>query len=73
MPWLTPDDTIGAAVAYVVYIPLNLDLESALHGALLDLENEANWELFGERTPAECAEAWRSANELTFPLQEVPP
>lgn len=73
MPWLTPNDTIGGLRAYRVYLPYNLDLESAYKGALLDLQRVTNWEQWGARTPQECAEAFENANELNLRLIPMTP
>lgn len=73
MPWLTPDDTIGELCAYRVYLPYNLDLESAYLGALLDLGRVENWETWGSKTPEECAQAFQAANELNMRLIPMVP
>jgi microcystin-dependent protein len=53
MAWLTPDDE-GDTVYRLLAIPSGF--LSQVNGALIDLENDWNWEEYGSLTPSECAE-----------------
>jgi len=54
--WLTPDGAIPETLRNrLVSIPDNVDLVTAITGALLPLVNPANWEQYGDLTPDETA------------------
>lgn len=70
--WLTPDTPITGVARYVLYVPDDDTMRSALRGALLLLEQAGNWEQLGDMTPEEAAELWTEANMQTFEMEECP-
>lgn len=55
LAWLTPDELPTTGIRRWLCIPNTPALIAAVHGALLPLAYEENWELFGTQTPADTA------------------
>lgn len=55
LAWLTPDDLPSEGLRRWLCIPNTPALLAAVHGALLPLTYEENWELYGTQTPEDTA------------------
>lgn len=69
--YVTPDDTNPALTGFVVYLPDDLFLIAAFWGAYYTLSEASNWQEVGTLTPAEAAELFQDAADLTHPLTEA--
>jgi microcystin-dependent protein len=54
--WLTPNNIPSDIICRSVFIPNDVDIISAVNGAIGELTNAENWEEFGSVTPEEIAE-----------------
>lgn len=58
MGYLTPDTIPDEKICYQLFVPNNRLNIAAFMGAVSELGQIYNWELYGEMTPADMSEAW---------------
>lgn len=57
--WLTPNNSPSAHEARAIILPIGLEWEEILLGALLILADPKNYEQFGTLTPEQTALEWQ--------------
>jgi hypothetical protein len=66
--WLTPDNLPAVNNCWRVLVPDSIEFEAAFRGALLLLQQEWNWEKYGDQTPEDCALLWQELNAQSFSM-----